>query len=52
MCTLGGDLGDQTFYGLTGEYGFGAGGFAQLGAFDSENSGSDAIYSASIGYRF
>jgi hypothetical protein len=42
----------QTFYGLTGEYGFGSGGFAELGMFDSDVSGSDTVYQASIGYRF
>lgn len=42
----------QTLYGITGEYGFGAGGFAELGILDSDSSGSDAIYQASVGYRF
>jgi hypothetical protein len=42
----------QTFYGISGEYGFGPGGFAQLGVFSSDNSGADEVYSASIGYRF
>jgi hypothetical protein len=41
----------DTIYGLTGEYGFGSGGFAELGAVES-TGGGDAIYSASIGYRF
>jgi hypothetical protein len=42
--------GSQRIYGLTGEYGFGTGGFAELGYFDADGS-SDAV-TASIGYRF
>jgi hypothetical protein len=44
------DGGNQRVYGLTGEYGFGSGGFAELGYFDVDGSG-DAV-TASIGYRF
>lgn len=40
-----------TFYGVTGEYGFGSGGFARLGVLDT-SQGSDTSYSASVGYRF
>jgi hypothetical protein len=40
-----------TSYGLTGEYGFGSGGFAELGSLFS-SGGDDAIYQVSIGYRF
>lgn len=42
--------GGERIYGLSGEYGFGSGGFAELGYFDVDGSG-DAV-TASIGYRF
>ncbi len=46
-----GSGGDLQLYGLTGEYGFGPGGFAQLGVLDGSNSLA-TTYSASIGFRF
>lgn len=42
---------DNTYYGVTGEFGFGTGGFAELGAF-SFSGGGDTVYNASVGYRF
>ena len=52
VMSLNGNSSGQTFYGITGEYGFGAGGFAELGVFDSDDAGGDRAYQASIGYRF
>ncbi len=43
--------GSQTLYGLTGEYGFGSGGYARLGFADVSGS-SDPFYTASVGFRF
>lgn len=40
-----------SFYGLTGEYGFGAGGYVQLGVITQKDSSSEA-FTASLGYRF
>ncbi|WP_128516512.1 hypothetical protein [Tabrizicola thermarum] len=42
---------NYTLYGLSAEYGFGRGGFGQLGYLTADE-GSDSIASASIGYRF
>lgn len=44
--------GSETYYGLTGEYGFGSGGFAQLGLLDNDSGSGDALYNASLGFRF
>ncbi len=43
---------DATLYGLSGEYGFGPGGYARLGVLDSDQSGSEAIFDAAVGLRF
>jgi hypothetical protein len=43
---------DGTLYGLTGEYGFAPGGYARLGVLDSDESNSDAIFDAAVGFRF
>jgi hypothetical protein len=43
---------DATLYGLTGEYGFGSGGYARLGVLESDQSNSDTILDAAVGFRF
>jgi hypothetical protein len=41
---------DEDFYGLSAEYGFAGGGFAELGVLSG--GASDDLYSASVGFRF
>ena len=41
-----------TLVGVSGEYGFGSGGYARIGAIDSDQSGSDTIFDAAVGFRF
>ncbi|WP_309668184.1 porin [Tabrizicola sp.] len=43
---------DATLYGVSGEYGFGRGGYARLGAFDSDQGSDQAIFDAAVGFRF
>ena len=50
---LNADIGgsDNTVYGVSAEYGFGSGGFAQIGAVGTGDSGGSE-YNASVGLRF
>jgi Gram-negative porin len=52
VLTINGGGDSETYYGVSGEYGFGPGGFANLGLLDSDNNGGDAVYNASVGFRF
>ncbi|MBA3909017.1 MAG: hypothetical protein C0524_03835 [Rhodobacter sp.] len=43
---------DATLYGLSGEYGFGSGGYARLGVLDSDQGTSEPLFDAAVGFRF